>query len=277
MSEAHAPTTAQTKHTRPSICRLCIAHCDILATVEAGKLTQVSGDPNKPLFKGYTCPKSRALPELHNHPARLRCSQKRDAAGALRPIASATASREIAEQPHALVQKYGPRSVAVYSGTNSLLYLVGPMAAYALLRALGSPMFFTANTIDQPNKQIAQALDGIWRGGDQNFEHTDTWPLIGVNPIISKAAGIPFQNPAQKLKEAVHRGGFRPLHGHAENGQCTGCRGCIALSHLYLPTPRPTAGIITPLQPHQPGPHEQEAAPYLRRNPHPTRSPHHPP
>ena len=206
MPQLPTPTTAQTKHTRPSICRLCIAHCGILATVEAGKLTHVSGDPENPLFKGYTCPKGRALPDLHNHPDRLLCSQKRDAAGALKPVASATASREIAEQLHALVQEYGPRSVAVYSGTNSLPYPGGPMAAYALLRALGSPMFFTANTIDQPNKQIAQALHGIWRGGDQNFEQADTWLLIGVNPVISKAAGIPCQNPAQKLKEAVQRG-----------------------------------------------------------------------
>tara|TARA_E500000305_G_scaffold36150_1_gene27510 strand:+ start:13591 stop:15810 length:2220 start_codon:yes stop_codon:yes gene_type:complete len=206
MPQSPKPTTARAKHTRPSICRLCIAHCGILATVEAGKLTHVSGDPDNPLFKGYTCPKGRALPELHNHPERLLCSQKRNAAGTLQPVASAAASREIAERLQALVQEHGARSVAVYSGTNSLPYPGGPMAAYALLRALGSPMFFTANTIDQPNKQIAQALHGIWRGGDQNFEHADTWLLIGVNPVISKAAGIPCQNPAQKLKEAVQRG-----------------------------------------------------------------------
>ena len=79
MPQSPKPTTARAKHTRPSICRLCIAHCGILATVEAGKLTHVSGDPDNPLFKGYTCPKGRALPELHNHPERLLCSQKRNA------------------------------------------------------------------------------------------------------------------------------------------------------------------------------------------------------
>ncbi|MDO8863480.1 molybdopterin-dependent oxidoreductase [Haliea sp. E1-2-M8] len=192
--------------TRPSICRLCIAHCGILATVEAGKLTRVTGDSDNPLFKGYTCPKGRALPELHNHPDRLLQSQKRSEEGDLEPIPSTQAAREIADQLGALVAKHGPRSVAVYIGTNSLPYPGGPLVAYALLRALGSPMFFTANTIDQPNKQIAQALHGIWQGGDQDFERADTWLLIGVNPVISKAAGIPCQNPAQKLKDAVKRG-----------------------------------------------------------------------
>jgi len=191
---------------QPTICRLCIAHCGILATVENGRLTRVTGDPDNPLFKGYTCPKGRALPELHNHPERLLHSLKRNAAGALEPIPSATASRELADQLRALVAEYGPRSVAVYVGTNSLPYPGGAPTAYALLQALGSPMFFTANTIDQPNKQIAQALHGIWRGGDQDFQEAGTWLLIGVNPVISKAAGIPCQNPAQQLKDAVQRG-----------------------------------------------------------------------
>ncbi|MEQ9463128.1 MAG: molybdopterin-dependent oxidoreductase [Haliea sp.] len=193
-------------NTQPTICRLCIAHCGILATVEAGKLIRVTGDPDNPLFKGYTCPKGRALPELHNHPDRLLHSVKRSDHGNFEPIPSAQASQEIAERLAALVAQHGPRSVAVYSGTNSLPYPGGPLVAYALLRALGSPMFFTANTIDQPNKQIAQALHGIWQGGDQDFERADTWLLVGVNPVISKAAGIPCQNPAQKLKDAVKSG-----------------------------------------------------------------------
>ena len=191
---------------QPTICRLCIAHCGILATVEGGKLTRVTGDPKNPLFKGYTCPKGRALPELHNHPERLLTSLKRSQGGGFEPIPSAQAAREVADQLAALVAEHGPRSVAVYSGTNSLPYPGGPLVAYALLRALGSPMFFTANTIDQPNKQIAQALHGIWQGGDQDFDRADTWLLVGVNPVISKAAGIPCQNPAQKLKDAVNRG-----------------------------------------------------------------------
>jgi anaerobic selenocysteine-containing dehydrogenase len=192
--------------TTPSICRLCIAHCGILATVEGGKLTRVSGDPDNPLFRGYTCPKGRALPDLHNHPDRLLHSLKRNGEGDFQKVPSGQAAAEVATSIAEIVEQHGPRAVAVYVGTNSLPYPLGPPVAFALLQALGSPMFFTANTIDQPNKQIAQALHGIWCGGDQDFRDADTWLLIGVNPVISKAAGVPCQNPAQHLKDAQQRG-----------------------------------------------------------------------
>ena len=67
-------------------------------------------------------------------------------------------------------------------------------------------MFFTANTIDQPGKQIALAAHGHWLGGDVDFDEADSWMLVGTNPLVSKAIGIPGQNPAQNLKAAVSRG-----------------------------------------------------------------------
>ena len=63
--------------TQPGICRICSAHCGVLATVTDGRLTKVTGDPDNPMFKGYTCVKGRTLPEIHNNPLRLLHSQKR--------------------------------------------------------------------------------------------------------------------------------------------------------------------------------------------------------
>ena len=78
--------------------------------------------------------------------------------------------------------------------------------ANAFIRAIESPMFFTANTIDQPGKQIALAAHGHWLGGDVDFHEADSWMLVGTNPVVSKAIGIPGQNPAQNLKDALTRG-----------------------------------------------------------------------
>ena len=194
----------------PSICRLCIAHCGVLATVEDDngrrKLTKVTGDPDNPLFKGYTCPKGRALPEMHNHEGRLLQSLKRQSDGSFSSIHHEDAAKEVAEKIKALVDQYGPRAVAIYVGTPNVGYPAAAGTGNAFLRAIGSRMFFTSNTIDQPGKQISLAAHGKWLGGEPNFENADAWLLMGVNPIISKAAGIPGQNPAQKLKEAVARG-----------------------------------------------------------------------
>ena len=194
----------------PTLCRLCIAHCGVLATVEDDngrrKVTKVTGDPDNPLFKGYTCPKGRALPELHNHEGRLLNSIKRNTQGQFESIASDLAAVEVAEKVKALIDQYGPRSVAIYVGTPNVGYPGAAGMGNSFLRALGSRMFFTSNTIDQPGKQIAMAAHGKWLGGEPDFDKADAWLLLGNNPIISKSAGIPGQNPAQKLKEAVARG-----------------------------------------------------------------------
>lgn len=192
--------------THPTICRLCPAHCGVLATVADGRVIEVRGDPDNPVFKGYTCPKGRALPEVHNDPARLLHSQKRLDDGCYAPLPVDDAMDAIAAKLRALVAEHGPRSVAIYTGTSGAAYPAAAGMGSAFLRAIGSPMFFTPNTIDQPGKQIATAAHGHWLGGDVDFETADSWMLVGLNPIISKSTGVPSQNPAQRLKEAAARG-----------------------------------------------------------------------
>src|SRR6478752_1076559 len=192
--------------TQPGICRICSAHCGVLATVTDGKLTKVTGDPDNPMFKGYTCAKGRALPEIHNNPGRLLHSQKRQSDGTYQPIEAELAMDEIAAVLQDLIDRFGPRSVAMYLGTNGLPYPASALMANAFIRAIESPMFFTANTIDQPGKQIALAAHGHWLGGDVDFHTADSWMLIGTNPLVSKAIGIPGQNPGQGLRTALARG-----------------------------------------------------------------------
>ena len=63
--------------TATSFCRLCTALCPIVVTIEDGRAIAVHGDRDAPLFGGYTCPKGRALPEIHTSPERLQHSLKR--------------------------------------------------------------------------------------------------------------------------------------------------------------------------------------------------------
>ena len=136
--------------TVPTLCRLCIAHCGVLANVENDngrrKLIKVTGDPDNPLFKGYTCPKGRALPEMHNHKGRLLHSLKKQGDGSFETIESEQAAIEAAEKIQFLVDKYGPRSVAIYVGTPNVGYPAAAGTGNAFLRAIGSRMFFTSNT-----------------------------------------------------------------------------------------------------------------------------------
>ncbi|MDG2002997.1 MAG: molybdopterin-dependent oxidoreductase [Novosphingobium sp.] len=190
----------------PNICRLCTAFCPLLVEVEDGTPIKVSGDPSNELFHGYTCPKGRALAEQHSSRGRLLHSLKRDADGTRNRIAPEQAMDEIAAQITAIVEQHGPRSVAMYFGTGTLPYPATMPAARSWLRGIGSPMFFTPGAIDQPGKSIAMALHGGWQAGEQTFEESDTFLLVGMNPVITKCHGLLGQNPGRKIKEANARG-----------------------------------------------------------------------
>ena len=192
--------------THLSMCRFCHAHCAIKVDVEDGRAVHVIGDKDNPVYHGYTCAKGRALPEQHAHPERLLHSQRKRSDGSHEAISSEQAVAEVAEKLQSILERFGPRSVALYTGTFSFPYPAATPLANAWMDAIGSPMRFTSATIDQPGKMIAPCLHGRWGGGAHPFEGADTWLLVGANPTISKSIGIPSYNPAYYLHQAVKRG-----------------------------------------------------------------------
>lgn len=191
----------------PSICRNCLAYCPILVTVDDdGRPTKVTGDPEAPAFDGYSCPKGRALPAQHNDPARVLRCLRRGADGSFSEVASQEMVAHVARQVRALLEQHGPRAIAMYSGTGPVSHPVGAPLARAFFRAIGSRMVFSAATIDKPAEHTSVALHGNWQAGLQTFETSDTWMVVGANPIIAKSNGGPLNNPGARLKEAVARG-----------------------------------------------------------------------
>jgi len=192
--------------THPSICRFCHANCGVLVEVEDGRPVRVTGDRQNPAYTGFSCAKGRRLPEQHAHPERLLHSQKRVAPGRFEPIASERAMDEVALRIGALVAEHGPRAVALYVGTYAGPHPLSIPFSISWLLALGSRMVFTASTIDQPGKSIANALHGRWLAGSHVFDESDVWMLVGNNPLISMSGGIPPANPGRRLRQALARG-----------------------------------------------------------------------
>jgi anaerobic selenocysteine-containing dehydrogenase len=178
--------------------------CPIVVTIEDGRAIEVHGDREAPLFEGYTCPKGRALPEIHANPNRLLHSLRRRADRTHEPIASAEAIDEIAVRLRDIVDRYGPNAVAIYIGTSSAAYPAMGSIAAALITALGSKMIFSAASIDQPGTRIADAMHGLWLGGRTPFDDVDAFLFAGTNPVISKQ--FLAENPAKRLARAVERG-----------------------------------------------------------------------
>ncbi len=166
----------------------------------------MKGNPENPVYQGYSCARGRALPQQHSHPERLLHSQKRADDGSFVAIASTRAMDEVAARVQELVDEYGPRSVAIYIGTASNQYVAAAAAGVGWLIANGSRMVFAAATIDQPGKHIANALHGRWLGGSYLYDEADTWMLLGTNPIVSMVATVSCANPARSMSDARKRG-----------------------------------------------------------------------
>jgi anaerobic selenocysteine-containing dehydrogenase len=193
--------------TRPSVCRFCHAGCAILVDVdETGAPVRVRGDRANPVYGGFTCEKGRQLPEQHRSPRRLLHTMRRREDGSHEPVAVREAMDEVADRLRAIIAEHGPRSVAVYTGTCASRNPAAKPVLLAFLKALGSPMRFDSNTIDQPGKAVAQAMHGTWGAPPQGFDDADVALLIGGNPFVALSGGIPNPDPVRRVREARARG-----------------------------------------------------------------------
>jgi anaerobic selenocysteine-containing dehydrogenase len=196
--------------TKKTYCRVCHAYCAMDADVdETGRLLAVRGDVNDPVYGGYTCIKGRQLPEMLNHPERLRSSLKRTASGDFEEISTQQALDEIAEKLRALIDTNSPRSVASYCGTHSFQNSAQLAVAKGWHAGMESPSFYTSVTIDQPAKFVAMARHGLWSAGGHDFETADVILVVGNNPLVSVFSpygGIPAFSPSKSLRDAKKRG-----------------------------------------------------------------------
>jgi anaerobic selenocysteine-containing dehydrogenase len=229
---------------RRSFCRFCHANCAMLVTIDAGRVTKVQGDPDDPVFGGYTCIKGRQLPEAHHGPQRLTVSQKR-IDGAFQDIAMDTALDEIGAKLAAIIAEHGPHAVAIYGGTYAFQNSAGVGSAMAFAQGLGTRNIYTSVTLDQPAKVYTTMRYGNWMGGMHTFAEADVAFFIGNNPIVSHygpPGGLPPFSPSRRLRDALDKGLKLIVADPRESD-------VAALAHIHLPVrpgedPAMLAGII---------------------------------
>lgn len=200
------PASATGPVEKAGLCRFCHAFCPMQVTLEDGRVTQLIGDKDNPVYHGYSCIKGRNYHHFHSDPQRVLQPLARSANGALEPVSSTAAIDAIGGKLRRIIDQYGPRAVAMYTGTFSHFCVAGVMTRQAFMGSIGSPMLFTNATIDQPGKPIAMALHGRWGGGPQAFADADVCMLVGSNTLVSMWGGIPAFNPAKRLHDAKARG-----------------------------------------------------------------------
>lgn len=113
---------------------------------------------------------------------------------------------EVAQKIQFIIERHGPRSVAVYYGTGNVTNPAGSAMARAWMKAIGTDLLFSAMSIDKPAANVSIALHGNWNAGARPMEKCKVWLIVGADPVIAKSNGAPMNNPAQRLKDAVERG-----------------------------------------------------------------------
>ena len=196
-----ADDAASTRHV---LRRVCNKGCPMIAEVRGGRLATVRGNKDNELFQGYTCVKGRALPAFINGPGRLLRSQRRSPAG-FEPIPVAAAMDEIAARLSEILDKYGPRSIATYYGTQLQNVPAGALMR-AFSAAIGSDMKFGASSLDKPGRSIAWAMQGKWQAPPMGFSAPGAVLMLGIKPLVNGLGGIPAGHPGHWLGERLRAG-----------------------------------------------------------------------
>ncbi|MGV0739745.1 molybdopterin-dependent oxidoreductase [Mycobacterium syngnathidarum] len=191
-----------------TFCRICPKFCGLTVQVVDNEVTDVSGDRDHPITKGFSCPKGRGLPAIHSRSGRFTTAHRRDVDGVLRPVDTQSAIDDIAHRLTDIIGRHGPDSVGLFLGTQA--YQATPTIPFvkAWLRAVGTHKYFRTATIDQSAKSVAAGRLGMWMGGPQRFEDADVWLFAGINPLVSmfQMGGFPIHGGRAALKEARQRG-----------------------------------------------------------------------
>lgn len=202
-SASMSPSSRTTHH---SYCRFCHNACPILVEVENGRAVSVRGDKDAPIWEGYTCVKGRSLVEHHNNPKRLLHSQKRMPDGSYVPISSEQLMDEVAEKLQRIVERHGPWALASYMGNSQSVTPTFRTFGEGMMRAIGSPLFFDADSIDMIGKHAARALHGRWLAPARAFNDPDVSIIFGANPLVSHLGGVPLGNPGKWLSTWAENG-----------------------------------------------------------------------
>ena len=96
---------------RLHVCRNCGSYCPVVVTLDGKAVVKVEGDFEAPLYRGYTCPKGRMIPQQHHNPNRLLHSLKKLPDGRRVPISSEQLVEEIADRLSRIIDESGPQAV----------------------------------------------------------------------------------------------------------------------------------------------------------------------
>jgi anaerobic selenocysteine-containing dehydrogenase len=189
-----------------SFCRICTSVCGILVETDGDEVLRVRGDRDHPLSQGYTCPKGRALPQMHHHPNRLERPLMR-IDGELRETDWDACLDDLGTRLRDIIDRHGPQSVGVFFGSGIGMDAAGYRMAQALHAAIGTPAKFSPLTIDGTAKSLNADLVGGTPAlsGRPDYDNATCVVFVGSNPAISHGHTVAMPNPLGTLRALRER------------------------------------------------------------------------
>ena len=196
--------------TKTTFCRICEAHCGLVATVDEGVVTRLRPDKEHPLSRGYACPKGIAMTDVQNDQDRVTHPLRRRADGAgFERVSWGEALADIGARLRAVLDRHGPASVGWYMGNPGAFSYSHPLWSKGFLDAIGSPHYYTASSQDVSNRFAASAL---LYGSPlvvpiPDLQRTDFLLMVGANPLVSHGSVLTAPRVREQLNAIVERGG----------------------------------------------------------------------
>ncbi len=182
----------------------CHDGCGVLLyTDQNGKLVKVEGDPENPYNQGRLCVRCLAVPEVTNHPDRLKYPMKRVGARGENKWERITwdeAYDIVAREFNKVKQEYGPESVIFCQGTgrdiapyiSRLAWSFGSPNWTAVLSGIACYLPRVAGCIATTGAFWVADCSQIWpdRYDNPNYKPPETMILWGNNPLVSNSDGF---------------------------------------------------------------------------------------
>ena len=193
-----------------TFCRICEAHCGMVATVEDGVVTKLRPDREHPLSQGEACPKGIAMTDVQNDPDRVTHPLRRSReTGEFEQVSWEDAIADIGARLRDTIAASGKGSVGWYFGNPGAFSYSHALWVKGFMEGLGSPHYYTASSQDVANRFAASAL---LYGSPAlipipDLKRTSFLLMVGANPFVSHGSVLTAPKVKSQLHEIVERGG----------------------------------------------------------------------
>src|SRR5215213_8369041 len=201
-----SPVATETVHYRT--CPFCEATCGLEVTMRGDEVASVRGDAEDVFSRGFLCPKSQGLKQLHDDPDRLTAPLvRRD--GELVEASWEEAFAAVDAGLGRVLEQGGRDAVAVYLGNPSAHSLGALLYGPAFVKALGTKNIHSATTVDQMPKHLSS---GLMFGGALSIpvpdvDRTDHLLILGANPLASNGSLMTAPDMRGRIRSIRERGG----------------------------------------------------------------------